>query len=222
MRILLKFPTRGRPARFLQTLKEWLDAAADPSRLAILVSYDADDATMTPEVIAAAEKLHPACVCVKGNSKTKIEACNADLNEYGGDWNVCLLCSDDMWVRRRGWDDAIRQNMQKYFPDTDGALWHFDQAQRKINTLECVGRKYYERRRYLYHPTYASFFSDNESTAVGLRDKRLVFIEEGICSHEQPHWCGGMKRDATYMRNNKYWGADSANFARRQAEGFPP
>ena len=221
MRILLKFPTRGRPQQFLKTLKGWLDNAADLSRIAVLVSYDADDASMTPEIIAQTEAMHPALVAVKGNSKTKIAACNADLPEYGGDWDVVLLISDDMWCVRKGWDDLIRDRMSKYFPDTDGALWFFDGAQRKINTLECVGRKRYESFGYLYHPSYASFWSDNESTAVGLRDKKLIFIEQSIAHHHHPAWMGGMKRDATYERNNRFWRQDEANYNARKAANFP-
>lgn len=221
MKILLKFPSRGRPQQFLTTLRGWLDFAAQPDKLAVLVSYDADDTTMTPNVIAQAEAMHPAVVCVKGNSKNKIAACNADLNEYAGDWDVVLLVSDDMWCVRKGWDDMIRSGMTKYFPDTDGALWFFDGAQRKINTLECVGRARYDKFRYLYHPSYFSFWSDNETTDIGLRDKKLVMIEQSIAHHQHPSWLGGMKKDATYVRNNPYWKQDEANYHKRKAEGFP-
>lgn len=145
MIILLKYPSRGRPQQFLTTLRGWLQQADDLSRIAVLVSYDADDATMTDAVIAEAEGLHPALLAVRGNSKTKIEACNADLPEYGGAWDVVLLISDDMWCVRQGWDTLIRANMMRYFPDTDGSLWFYDGAQNKINTLTCYGRKYYER-----------------------------------------------------------------------------
>lgn len=221
MRILLKYPTRGRPRQFLTTLRGWLSQATDLSRIAILVSYDLDDVTMTPDVIAEAESLHPASVCIGGNSKTKIEACNADLNGYDGDWCAVLLISDDMWCVRQGWDDMVRMNMARYFPDTDGALWFFDGAQKKINTLECVGRKRYTHFGFLYHPSYSSFFCDNEQTEVGLRDKKLVMIEQSISHHHHPAWMGGMKSDETYARNNRYWKQDEANYRARKAAGFP-
>jgi hypothetical protein len=221
MRILLKYPTRGRPQQFLTTLRGWLDNAADLSRIAVLVSYDADDATMTPEVIAEAEKLHPLLIAVSGNSKSKIDACNRDVSEYGAQWEVVLLISDDMWCVRQGWDDIIRTNMARYFPDTDGALWFYDGAQKKINTLECVGYRRWAGFRYLYHPSYFSFFSDNEQTAVGLRDKKLVTIEQSIAHHQHPAWLGGMKRDATYIRNNMFWRQDERNYYERKSKGFP-
>lgn len=221
MRILIKFPTRGRSQQFLTTLKGWLDQAAQPAKLAVLVSYDADDATMTPEIIAAAEAMHPAVIAVSGHSKSKIGACNRDLLEYGAQWEACLLISDDMWCVRGGWDDMIREKMTANFPDTDGALWFWDGAQRKINTLECVGYKWWQRRHYLYHPDYRSFWSDNESTAVGLRDNRLIFVEKSIAHHQHPAWLGGMKTDATYRRNHPFWAQDKATFLRREAAGFP-
>lgn len=221
MRIICKYPTRGRPAHFIARLREWVGLAHDPSRIAFLVSYDADDATMSDVVIEQAHSIHPSVICVKGNSKTKIGACNADLADYKADWEVVLLISDDMIPCRQAWDDLIRKKMGLYFPDTDGALWFWDGAQRKINTIECVGRKRYEQFGYLYHHSYSSFFSDNETTLVGLRDKKLIFIEESICHHHHPAWLGGMKRDATYERNNKYWRADEMNFAHRKLMGFP-
>lgn len=222
MRILLKYPTRGRPQQFLTTLAGWVKNANNPSDIAILVSYDADDATMTPEIIARAEAIHPALIAVRGKSKTKIEACNADLNEYAGDWEVVLLCSDDMWCSRMGWDGAVRREMYvNCNGGTDGALWFFDGAQKKINTLECVGRDRYRKFGQLYHGSYASFWCDNESTAIGLRDKKLFFVESPICSHQHPAWLGGMKTDATYRKNHPFWAQDQANFYRRQALGFP-
>lgn len=116
----------------------------------------------------------------------------------------------------------VREKMLLHFPDMDGALWFFDGAQRKINTLECVGRKRWESNgRVLYYPGYKSFFCDNESTALGLRDRKLVFIEQSIAHHQHPSWLGGMKPDATYKRNNGAWGHDQALFNRREAEGFP-
>lgn len=221
MRIMCKYPTRGRPGHFLARLREWVGLAREPHNIAFLVSYDADDVTMNDVIISQAEAIHPSVVCVKGSSKTKIEACNANIADYKADWDVVLLISDDMVPCREAWDDLIRKKMSQYFPDTDGALWFWDGAQRKINTIECVGRKRWAHFGYLYHDSYASFFCDDEQTAIGLRDKKLVFIEESICQHHHPAWLGGMKVDDTYKRNNKYWKSDQSNFARRRAEGFP-
>lgn len=222
MTILLKFPTRGRPAQFLKTLNGWLSRASDLSRIAVLVSYDADDTTMTPEVIAKAEAMHPALVAVKGNSKSKIEACNADINEYQGEWEIILLISDDVWCFRRGWDDLLRTRMTEHYPDTDGVLWNHDGTkQRDITTISCMGRRYYERERYLYHPDYFSFWSDNEFTDVARQRGKITFFEVGIATHQHPSWLGGMKTDATYQKNHPFWNQDKATYHRRKSLGFP-
>lgn len=221
MRILLKYPTRGRPHQFLSTLKGWLSMAADPSRLSVLVSYDEDDETMTPEIVAQAMKMHSSLVAYKGQSKTKIQACNADMDK-AGEWDIVLLVSDDMFCRRAGWDAVVVKAMHQHFPDTDGYLWFHDGSrQREISTLVCMGRKYYQRFGFIYNEAYASFFCDNELTEIAQGLKKIQFIEQPLCTHEHPAWGGGMKKDDTYMRNNKFWLADQATYRRRKQQGFP-
>lgn len=222
MRILVKWPTRGRPQQFLKTLSGWLSQANDLSRISVLVSYDADDATMTPKIIAQAEKMHPALVAVKGNSKTKIMACNADVNEYKGDWDIILLVSDDMRCVRQGWDEIIRKKMTELYPDTDGCLWmHDNSKQRLICTLSCMGRAYYNRFLFIYNPEYSSFFCDNEYTDIARSLNKITFIENPIASHDHPSWQPGIKSDALYLRNNRYWRIDEAIYLKRKSEGFP-
>lgn len=145
MKLLVKYPSRARPAAFLARLREWKQAAADPQGITWLVSYDLDDATMTPDVLESARIAVPGIILCGGNSRTKIEACNADMEKAPDDWQVVLLLSDDMWCARVGWDDMIRAKMKEHFPDTDGSLWFYDGEQKDINTLTCYGRKYYER-----------------------------------------------------------------------------
>lgn len=220
MRILAKFPTRGRPKRFIQTLSEWAQSATNPRDVTFLVSYDNDDETMTEEVLASTQGMASEVKLCRGESKDKIAAINANIDEVSG-WQIVIVISDDFFVRRVGWDDLIRDKMTEHFPDTDGSLWIYDGAQKKINTLPCLGLKYYQRFGFIYNPAYKSFFCDDEQTAIGLRDSKLVFIGQSIASHEHPAWLGGMKPDATYQRNNKYWNHDKELYARRKSAGFP-
>jgi hypothetical protein len=222
MRLLVKFPTRGRAGRFLLTLRGWIEQMSKPEDVVFLVSCDADDPTMTDGVIAQAKALHPNVTVVRGNSKSKIEACNADIGGYVQPWNVLLLVSDDMWCSCRGWDKVIRTKMAELYPDTDGCLWlHDGSAQRLISTLSCMGRRFYDRFGYIYHPSYKSFWSDNEYTDVARSLGKMTFIEPGIAFHEHPSWRGGMKVDATYQRNRGFWRQDETNYNRRKALGFP-
>jgi hypothetical protein len=221
VRILLKYPTRGRPEQFLKTLSGWIWMAATPGEISVLVSCDGDDLSMSDAVLSEATKIHAPLTAVRSRNLTKIAACNADLKSYQNPWDVVLLISDDMFCRQSNWDGILKRAMTTQFPDTNGALWFFDGQQKNINTLECVGRKRYERFGYLYHPSYASFFCDNESTEVGLRDRKLFWIENPICSHEHPHWGRGMKMDPTYERNDQWWKQDEKNYLARKLFNFP-
>jgi hypothetical protein len=221
MNILLKYPTRGRPTQFLKTLGGWLGLAQDLKKIRVLVSCDTDDLTMSDSVIAESQRMHSEVLVVRGNNANKIAACNANLNAYQGTWDVVLLVSDDMICTVLGWDSIIRKCMDQHFPDTDGALWFFDGRQFRFNTLECVGRKRYERFNYLYHPSYRGFYCDYESTEVGQRDGKLVRIEQSICSHENPCWKGSMSFDDTYARSVPWIASDHDNYTRRKLANFP-
>jgi hypothetical protein len=222
MTILVKYATRGRPAIFLHRLREYIDGAKNPSDCIFLISYDADDPLMGEDVIAAAERMHPNVRCVRGNSKSKIEAINADINAVKEPWSVVIVFSDDMQLRLHHWDERVRMDMQHHYPDTDGCLWYHDASkQRDISTLSCIGRAYYNRFGFIYEPSYYSFFCDDEYTAVAQEAGKITFSETVIASHEHPSWGAGMKRDHLYDKNGKYWAQDKANFARRSALGFP-
>lgn len=219
--ILIKYPTRGRPTQFLQTLSGWMSLADDLNHIRVLVSCDSDDLMMTDQVIVDAGKICPNLTVVRSSSPHKIAACNADLPSYQEKWDIVLLVSDDMFCTQIGWDNFIRENMELSFPNLNGALWFFDGAQKAFNTLECVGRKRYAHFGYLYHPAYAGFFCDNESTEVGLRDGKLKYVDLSICRHEHPLWKGSMKNDATYSRSLPWWNQDSDTYQNRKSAGFP-
>lgn len=225
MRILVKYPTRQRPEIFLHRLREYVDGAADMLRITFLVSLDLDDVTMDEGVFRRAMDLHQNVILVGGNSRTKIEACNADVQSDGdvfGRWDILLLISDDMQLRLHHWDARIRRDMTERYLNRDGCLWYHDGTkQRVINTMSCMGREYYERFGYIYHPSYASFFCDNEYTEVATGLGKMTRFDTVIASHEHPAWNGGMKRDALYNRNNVYWKQDKENYERRKAAGFP-
>ena len=101
-----------------------------------------------------------------GNSKSKIEAVNADMDKVG-DWDVLLLASDDMIPQVKNYDEIIIQKMNEFFPDTDGVLWFNDGNRKDLNTLCILGKKYYNRLNYIYYPEYKSTWCDNEFTDVG-------------------------------------------------------
>lgn len=218
-KILVKYPTKSRPDLFLKTLSEYIQRAVNNHAIQYLVSIDEDDVSMTEEVIEKAKALHQNVVVYKGQSKNKIQACNADI-EKAKHWDICLLISDDMQVGAYAWDDRIRKDMNQFFPDTDGCLWYHDGAQKHICTLSCVGRNYFGRFGYLYHPSYKSFFCDNEFTDIALKLGKMRFFQTCLIRHQHPAWVGHVQEDALYKNNNQYWAADEANYKKRMAVSF--
>jgi len=222
MNILVKYPTRQRPDLFLKTISKYIELANDNSRILYLVSYDQDDITMTSEVVKSALKLPANVIMKEGVSISKIDACNRDIDSVpSAMWDIVLLVSDDMECMVKGWDDVIRKDMQLQYNDTDGCLWYHDGSkQRVISTLSCMGKKYYERFGYLYHPIYKSFFCDNEYTDVAKSMGKIKFIDNVIIKHQHPQWGGAVKHDDLYERNNGPWKEDQNNYYQRKAKGF--
>jgi hypothetical protein len=218
-KILCKLPTRSRPDKCLKTLGEYISKAVDNSAIQYLVSYDSDDETMTPEVIEKFKSLPASVKLFSGPPSNKIQACNRDI-EKADDWDILLLISDDMECKAIGWDQRMKDEMNLYYPDTDGCLWYHDGAQNFISTLSCIGRKYYDRFNYIYHPSYKSFFCDNEYTDIAVSLNKIKQIPHMIIKHMHPSWVAGVNSDKLYAKNDGYWTEDELNYNNRKANGF--
>ena len=218
MRILIKFPTRGRPSKFSETFARYVDYAEDISNIDFLVSMDSDDKTVSMDLINRTIAKHPATQIFVGHSGSKIAAVNRDM-QYARPYDILLLASDDMIPQMRGYDTIIRKKMQEHFPDTDGVLWFNDGYQRnKLNTLCILGRKYYQRFGYIYNPSYTTAFCDNEFMDTANRLKRQVYDSRVIIKHMHPGF-GQTPVDATYIRNDRGIEDDQRTYIRRRARG---
>lgn len=224
-KILCKFPTRQRPEIFLKVLNEYHAMCMNLQDTFFLVTCDNDDHTMTDDIIIKAEAISPygnIKVC-RGDSKTKIEAVNADFDkipERFQDWDIVFVISDDMDCKLIAWDETIRCDMKKTFPNLDGNLWYFDSHQKRISTISCMGRVYYDRFNYIYHPQYKSVYCDNEYTEIATMLGKIKFFETVICSHEHYCWGGGRAKDSLYMRNDALWHEDEKTYNRHKANNF--
>ena len=156
MNLLIKFPTRSRPSKFFEVLDLYYKMLTNINKTMFVISCDADDASMNnPQVIGKLNSYKNLSYKF-GNNKSKIQAVNADMPESG--WDIVLLASDDMIPQIQGYDEIIRESMTNIYPDTDGVLWFFDGYRRDLNTLSIMGKKYYDRFGYIYHPAYFSLW----------------------------------------------------------------
>ena len=218
MRILVKFPTRGRPVKFSETFARYVDYADDPLNIQFLVTMDTDDKTVTMDLINQTIEKHPATQIFVGHSGNKIAAVNRDM-QYAPPFDILLLASDDMVPQVKGYDTIIRKKMQEHFPDTDGVLWFNDGYLRnKLNTLCILGRKYYQRFGYIYNPIYKTIYCDNEFTDTANKLGRQVYDSRVIIKHMHPDF-GQTSFDATYTKNLEGIDDDKRTYLRHRARG---
>jgi hypothetical protein len=220
MKLLIKFPTRGRKDKFFSTLDKYYEYCKNIDNMDFLISLDEDDNEMNNTEVLKKLSNYKNTKVVVGLSKSKIDAVNRDLNDYNKHWDVVLLASDDMIPTVKGYDDIIRDNMMFNYPDTDGILFFNDGFQgNKLNTLCILGKKYYERFNYIYHPDYKSCWSDNEFMVVGDKLKKQSYIDIIIIRHEHPDWGYG---NIDYVHNNnvKDWHHDNNVYKIRESNNF--
>jgi hypothetical protein len=191
MKFLIKFPTRGRPNKFLDTLKKYVTLMDDKSNK-IIISCDIDDDTMKDWYVKDVLNTYGNVEFKFSDNKSKVEAINADL--YDIDFDILLLASDDMIPIVKGYDTIIKNKMNTYYPDTDGVLWFNDGHQgNKLNTLCILGKKYYDRFGYIYNPEYKSVWCDNEFMDVPNFLNKQTYFNEVIIEHKHPDWGYGSR-----------------------------
>lgn len=219
MKILVKFPTRGRTFKFLNVLKNYQTMCDDLSNMSFLITLDNDDKLMNNPDVIDILKTFKNIKYVYGDSKSKIEAVNRDM-ETETDWDILLLASDDMIPKVKGYDTIIRNKMKNTYPDTDGVLWFNDGHQgNKLNTLCILGKKYYQRFNYIYQPDYKSLWADNEFMDVANLLGKQTYFSEVIIKHEHPD-IGFGNRDNIHLDNSKNDYIDKDLYLKRKLINF--
>jgi glycosyltransferase involved in cell wall biosynthesis len=207
----------------MSVLKKYHQMANHPELIGVAVSCDEDDESMTRGLVK--DELHRTSLqyfawqrVFYGQSKSKIEACNADVAAVDYPWDIIMLVSDDMVPQIKGYDDLIRTQMLAKFPDTDGILWFNDGYQKdNLNTLSIMGRKMYDSFGYIYHPSYKSFYCDTEFSDLckGAMKDKCTYIPYCIIRHEHPG-LGYKPHDTLYNSNQRWWSTDLHTYIARK------
>jgi hypothetical protein len=198
----------------------YMKLANHPEHIGVAISCDDDDVSMSRNLV------HEELYRILGRTawkriftsanKSKIQACNANMNQIDWDWDIVVLVSDDMIPQIQGWDDVIRIHMT---PDRNKILWFNDGFQGdKLNTLTILGREMYNHFGYLYNPEYKSLFCDTELTDLcraELKDK-CIYIPYCIIRHEHPGTGYSQNMDALYQHNQRFWNDDMYTYIRRK------
>jgi len=219
MKLLVKFPTRNRKNKFFKVLRQYQNLCENLDNTYFLITLDNDDESMNPSDVEDIFNTFKNVKVIYGTSNSKIHAVNRDI-ELVNDWDIVLLASDDMTPKVKGYDNIIRNKMKEFYSDTDGILWFNDGFQgEKLNTLCVLGKKYYERFNYIYHPDYKSCWSDNEFMEVGKILKKQTYIDSVIIKHEHPDWGYG-NRDQIHTNNINDYQYDLEVYNRRKEINF--
>ena len=207
MKLVIKFPTRSRPHKFKPLLDKYIDFLSGKHDIRFVITMDEDDETMNNDDIKSFIENHKSngidIVYHYGQSKTKIEACNADLKGESGD--VLLLISDDMVPVERNYDDIIYENYQQV----------------ALMTLPCLGWKLYEKFGYVYYPEYKSVYPDNEQTEACILMGKLAISRKCIIRHQWVHG-GHEQADELHQRNesSEHYETDGKLYRERKATNF--
>ena len=220
MKILIKFPTLGRPKQFFETLYKYYKLANNYKDINCIVSIDENDTTMNNNAVIHGLKTYPNLTLCIDTSNSKIHAINRDISNVKRNWDILLLASDDMVPLIKGYDDIIRNDMKNNFNDLDGTLWYNDGYQRdKLNTLSILGYNYYKRFNYIYYPGYKSVYADNEFTEVSQLLGKTLYNNKVIIEHQHPDY-GYNKQDTVHIKNFKNLEHDKSLYVERKQKNF--
>jgi len=223
LKILFKFPCRGRESLFFESLNSLNDNIRDRNNYHISLTLDADDLILnTPEVIERISKYENVSI-EWGLSSSKINAVNRSMPNY--EWDVCIVWSNDMFATCWGFDDIMRDSMYNIINNhNDDFLVHFPEADARefLNVLLIVTRKYFNRFNYLYHPSYLSLWCDNETMCVAKMLGRYHYVgTPGLYIHKNAAYHQyNLERDPLFNEQQGHWAVDEANFHARRRINF--
>jgi len=203
MKILFKYTTRSRRSNFLRGYDSIVNNV-NSDNYHILISIDKDDSTMFP-----LPELKGNHTIIVGNSKNKIDAINRDVNEFTTlcDWDIIVNMSDDMIFTVKGFDDIIR----RYFDNLDQVLHFPDQNQgQNCMTMSILGREYYNRDKFIYHPEFESLWVDIVAQEEAQIRGCYKFVNQNIFVHLHPSF-GQAHYDAQYQKTEE-WGVRQRDY----------
>jgi hypothetical protein len=150
--------------------------------------------------------------------RSKVHAFNLHIPVDG--WDVLAVVSDDMRAVKPGFDQQICEDMSHYFPDTDGIL-HYNDGHRgeELMSIAVIGKAWYDRFLYIYHPDYRSVYCDNEMMEVGKSLGKHQYIPDCLIEHHHPSFAGG-PMDEQLKKTESYYGRDGRIFEFRRKLKF--
>lgn len=228
MKILIKYPSRGRPKAFFEGLDSIVWNLHDADSVHIVAIADLDDTSMNrPDFFNKFCTYGKKITCNFDASLSKISAINRTLYVYDEETSdrdmllkpdIIVVMSDDMRFTSLYFDKIIRD---QFADDNFDKLLHFpDQdAKHALATMYIAGRTFYERFNYIYHPSYQSLWCDNEIMEVAQKLGKYQYVDyPGVISHLNPAYGHGEKDEMFIAQQEVGWSVDQENYNRRKEE----
>jgi hypothetical protein len=182
--------------------------------ISFVCTFDKDDELMNTEDIKIYLSSIPNLRFYYGNSQNKIEAINANLENIT-DFDILILAADDLYPIVQNYDDIIAEDFLIHHPDLDGPLHYMNPSWEERLDIGCImGRNYYNRFKYIYHPAYKTIFCDNEYMEVAKILNKHTYIPKQLFAH---HY---VISDPTANRNWIFNSHDEQLFHKRKSLNF--
>lgn len=217
MRILFKYPTRGRTKLFFAGLDSIYRNISDPDNFHVAITIDTDDSSMNNDTIIGEIMAYGNISIQLGHSESKINAINRDIPDYA--FEVLMCMSDDMRFNFYGFDQIVRMEM----PATLDHLLHFWDVDTKgtLATMYIAGKKWLESRGgEIYNSAYKSLFCDNEEEECAKILGKHKMVDYSIYTHLNPAY-GHLSKDQMFIDQQEIgWTVDHATYLERRANNF--
>lgn len=205
MDVVFNFATKNRADKFFACLDN-IHEFSSGVPYKVIVKIDEDDTSDYGRLEA-----YPEVVLRRGYSGSKINAINRDIDLP---FDILMNHSDDMWFVA-SWDRVLTDMPS----DLDAVLHYPDGNRIDLMTYSILGRNYYDRFGYVYHPDYSSLWCDNEAQQVAKMLECYKFIPYQMFEHRHPAFRKG-QYDSLYQQTEAFFYADKAVFDRRKERNF--
>jgi hypothetical protein len=191
-KILFKLPTRARPKKALELIKNLQSKLSNKIDYKIFLNCDIDDKSMNNKKIKSKLDNIAKLNYRFHYSSSKMDACNRDLDLLGSDFDVLVLLSDDMVPIMQNLDIEIINAFIDKFPNFDGIVNFNDgRVGDKLCTLPIIGKEYLKKFGYIYYPNYKSVYCDLEMKLVSMSLNKYAYFDKVLFRHDH----------ATFMRS---------------------
>jgi hypothetical protein len=191
--ISLICPSRGRPQQSLDIISRWIKRSVNQNDIEVILSVDDSDPTLA-QYFSSYDKANFAFTWFQFDNKSSVEAINRAAMVAQG--NIFIVVGDDQEAPS-SWDLRILNYTAN---KTDWVLKVRDGLQNRIITLPIMDHAYYNRDKFIYHPSFSHLWSDTWFSDLAYARKRV--ITKNVRFPHRQYSIIGTEPDEINIKNN--------------------